>query len=117
MYVLLYYVGVGAMFQVFVDAKLVCEKEVKKREETKKKGRKEENAENYKFWACGVRHAPCHVILEFKYHGIRHGLVAFATDTQCCFFSNCTEHGQGPSLFPLHHYNMNLGKFNLTSLI
>lgn len=36
MYVLLYYAGVGALFQVFVDAKLMCEKELKKREEKKK---------------------------------------------------------------------------------
>lgn len=85
MYVLLYYAGVGALFQVFVDAKLMCDKEVKKREETKKKGRKEENGENYKCWACGVRHAPYHVTSKFKYHGVRHGPVEFATDTQCYF--------------------------------
>lgn len=37
MYVLLYYAGVGALFPVFVDPKLMCEKEVKKREEKGKK--------------------------------------------------------------------------------
>lgn len=67
MYVLLYHAGVGALFQVFVDAKLTCEKEVKKKEEAKKKGRKEENVENANSgllalaWASDVRHAPCHV--------------------------------------------------------
>jgi hypothetical protein len=39
-YVLLYYTDVGALFHVFVDAKLMCEKEVKKREEKGKKMRK-----------------------------------------------------------------------------
>lgn len=39
---LLYYVGIVALFQVFVNAELTCEKERKKRREMKKRGRKEE---------------------------------------------------------------------------
>lgn len=42
MYVFLYYVDVGTLFQVLVDAELTCEKEIKKREEMKKKEGKEE---------------------------------------------------------------------------
>ena len=89
---LLYYAGVVALFQVLVNAELTCEKEIKKREEMKKSCRKEEKRLKLQVlglwcssWACGVRHAPLPRHPKFKYHGIRHGPVAFATGTYCSF--------------------------------
>ena len=107
---LLYYAGVGVLFQVLVNAELTCEKEIKKREEMKKSWRKEEKGWNCMFWACGVRHTPLSRHPKFKYHGVRHGPVTFATGTQCRFSATPQTWSRTP-LKSLNHFYTILGWF------
>lgn len=106
---LLYYVGVVVVFQVLVNAELAFKKDIKKKEEMKKREEKKKKVEIASFGSVAFVTSPCHVTSKFKYHGVRHGPVAFATCMQCSFSATTQNMIKSSHIFPqplLHEFRV-----------